>query len=164
MSAERAVERTSSSPAPNAVKKRHVVGVEVATPHADRRASEKENEAPPSTGRASKLKAQLQLDKQKADIALFQKEMTRKGGVVHGRKRHSEEAENDTGDGTDQEKPAGTQRQAKKVKTTAPVATQLPPVQYRMIVTGDNRWVNKVKKETEDTASPSRPPHAATPS
>ncbi|KAL1306815.1 hypothetical protein AAFC00_005472 [Neodothiora populina] len=47
----------------------------------------KENETPSTSGRASKTKALDQMHRLKDDIALFEKEMKRKGGVVHGGRR-----------------------------------------------------------------------------
>ncbi|KAF2484336.1 DNA repair protein [Neohortaea acidophila] len=53
------------------------------------RDDEKENESPSlhSSGRAAKAKAADRLHDQADDIALFQKEMKRKGGVTHGGRR-----------------------------------------------------------------------------
>lgn len=137
---------------------------------------EKENRSPllHSSGRASKTKALGMLHQQAGDIALFQKEMKRKGGVTHGgrrstnteefssslapapnvrKKRTSDEAtyeatamDSDLSDGETQAQPA---KPAKKAKhASAPV--DLPPVQYKMMVTGDERWLNKSSKEAAD--------------
>jgi hypothetical protein len=140
------------------------------------RDDEKENESPllHSSARASKAKALGMLHQQAGDIALFQKEMKRKGGVTHGgrgstnaegvssplaaspiprKKRTSDEAtyeatamSSDLSDGETQAQPA---KPAKKAKH-AHAPTDLPPVQYRMMVTGDDRWLNNLKKESAD--------------
>jgi len=137
--------------APKTVKKRTSRTADHGTPEIDRRVSGKENEAPPSTGRASKLKAQQQLDMAKADIALFEKEMKRKGGVVHGRKRHSDEASND-GDSTDRSAPTRATKRTKSATTSA--ASAQVPIQYKMMVSGDERWLNYEAKEEEDKVRP----------
>lgn len=50
----------------------------------------KENQTPSTTGsRSAKSKAASRLHEQSADIALYNKEMKRKGGVTHGRERRS---------------------------------------------------------------------------
>lgn len=136
----------------------------------------RDKETPPTSGRASKARAMNLLHKQSDDIALYQREMKRKGGVVHGgrrtstpeivtktttkgKKRSSGGGDVDTdgdaemADGTDDEAAKPTAPQTKKAKTTAKrsaKAIQLPPVQFRMLVTGDERWANQPKKEDEE--------------
>lgn len=139
-------ETAEPKPAPKTVKRRAAKLADHGTPEINRRISGKENEAPPSTGRASKLKAQQQLDMAKADIALFEKEMKRKGGVVHGRKRHSDEASND-GDSTDR---SAATRATKRTKSATNGTASAVPIQYKMMVSGDERWLNNEAKEEED--------------
>ena len=116
--------------------------------------SDKENGSPPTTGRSSKQKALQQLHKAKDDIALFQKEMKRKGGVTHGRKRSIIEVEGEA-DHSEDHSPDGeatrvTQRQSKKAKASVPIPAEQPPVEHKMMVSGDERWRNNAKKEAED--------------
>lgn len=135
---------------------------------------EKENESPVhmSTGRAAKLKASDRLHASAPDIALYEKEKKRKGGVTHGGrrsshledfsspapapkrtgKRKSDEATydvtavgSDLSDGETQDKPAKATKKAK-------LAADLPPVQYKMMITGDERWLGKPKQEDTDKA------------
>ncbi|KAK3725115.1 regulator of Ty1 Transposition [Vermiconidia calcicola] len=143
------------------------------------RDADKENESPllQSSGRASKVKANDKLHEQKGDIALFQKEMKRKGGVTHGGRRSSNAAEfsspvpeakqqrkkrtsdeatydvtaegSDLSDGETQARNAADAKPTKKAKT-APAPAHLPPVRYKMMVTGDDRWVDNVRKEAAD--------------
>lgn len=144
---------------------------------------EKENESPAlrSSGRASKTKAFAALHEQAGDIAQFQKEMKRKGGVTHGGRRssHVEELSSpapasteDNARRTKRPSDEGTydvtaggsalsdgetqaqQKPAKKAKTksTTP-AVDLPPVQYKMMVTGDERWLDKANKESQDRST-----------
>lgn len=139
------------------------------------RNNEKENESPllASSGRASKTKAMGMLHQQADDIALFQKEMKRKGGVTHGgrrsshaeelsspvpgpkqrKKRTSDEATyeatgmgSDLSDGETQGQPAKPTKKAKH----APSPAQLPPISCRIMVTGDDRWLNSGRKEDAD--------------
>ncbi|EME88982.1 uncharacterized protein MYCFIDRAFT_213487 [Pseudocercospora fijiensis CIRAD86] len=139
----------------------------VATPRLPR-----ENNSPmiTSTGRASKQKALSSLHTQAEDIALYQKESKRKGGVVYGgrrashaddsvsspapanrtsKKRASDEYEAsaldpDLSDGETQQ--VGSKQ--KKAKTAA--SPRLPEVKYKMMVTGDDRWVENTRKENAD--------------
>lgn len=141
---------------------------------------EKENESPVPRGseRASKVKARGALHENANDIAEFQKEMKRKGGVTHGgrrssiaeefsspapatdddkprrKKRTSEEATYDiTKEGSDLSdgETQVAQKPAKKVKTKSNASTaELPPIQYKMMVTGDDRWVDKPRVESQD--------------
>ena len=139
---------------------------------------EKENESPlaPSTGRASKNKALSNLHAQAGDIALYQKEMKRKGGVTHGGrrsshldemsspapapasairkgKRKSDEATYDvTAEGSDlSDGETQAAKPVKKARTSGGrAASELPAVRYRMMVTGDERWLGNAKKEDAD--------------
>ena len=141
---------------------------------------EKENESPVmhSSGRASKAKALGALHQAADDIALYQKEMKRKGGVTHGgrrsshaedlsspapapteeksrrKKRPSDEATYDvTAQGSDLSdgETQAQQKPTKKAKTASGTsATKFPPVQYKMMVTGDERWIDNANKESQD--------------
>lgn len=142
------------------------------TPTAPRQQDEKENETPPTTGRASKQAALENIHKQKDDIELFQREMKRKGGVIHGgrkssaepeaakrglrgRKRTSGDVEEDEDESSSEEeavqatKPAA--RATKRAKGARDVSEE--PVKYHMIVSGDDRWVNNAKREAADAVS-----------
>lgn len=143
------------------------------------REDEKENESPmPSTGRASKEKANGKIHNMAPDIALFQKEMKRKGGVIHGRERRASQPDlvsspipapkqrkkrtsdeltyevtkvgSDLSDGEMQEQDANG-KASKKAKLIAPA--ELPPVRYRMMVTGDERWNSSKRQEDVDRRS-----------
>ncbi|KAF4556889.1 BRCT domain-containing protein [Elsinoe fawcettii] len=116
----------------------------VGTPN-HRRSSSKENDVPPGTARASKMKAQLELEKAMKDVAEFQKEQARKGGVIHGKKRHVEEnTEVSDLHGFNSDGEVDVTRPIKKAKTDD------PPITHKMLVTGDERWLKKPKKESDD--------------
>ncbi|GAM83583.1 hypothetical protein ANO11243_015710 [Dothideomycetidae sp. 11243] len=130
----------------------NVVLEEQRTPVARRGLPEKENEAPSSTARASKMKAAEKLEKAAVDIAAFEKEMKRKGGVTHGRKRGQEEVDEDetsTPDISGDEEIAAS-RPGKKQRTKDAATADQVPVKYRMLTTGEDRWSKKAKKEADD--------------
>lgn len=128
--------------------------------------SEKENETPGTTGsRGAKARAMSKLHDAAADIALFEKEMKRVGGVVHGRdrrestmdpdtpagkekrgrKRQSTEMEADAEADAEEEAPAAGKR-GKRVKS----GEKLPVISYRTVLTGYQRWVDDPKAETTE--------------
>lgn len=137
---------------------------------------EKENESPvafTTSGRAAKHKANDLLHNVIApDMDLYDREKKRKGGVLHGssrrsgedfssavaqrpKKRKSDEATYDAkAEGSDlsdgETQPAG--NDAKKAKTAASAAPayKLPEIRYRMILTGDDRWIGKSKQYDTD--------------
>nr|OQO31662.1 hypothetical protein B0A51_01152 [Rachicladosporium sp. CCFEE 5018] len=140
----------------------------------------KENESPMSRGtgtggRAAKQKAHTLIGSAVQDANLYSKEAKRKGGVIYGgrrsdhpedfsspvpeaarksKKRASDEGTYDvTAQGSDLSD-GETQKPGKKLKTSKtsirgdqPV---LPPVVHRMMVTGDERWINKPRVEDAD--------------
>ncbi|KAK5108587.1 hypothetical protein LTR62_008163 [Meristemomyces frigidus] len=134
---------------------------------------EKENESPFVTtsaraDRAAKSKANANIHNLAPDILAFEKELKRKGGVTHGgrrsdhpedfsspvpaqpknmKKRKSDEGTYDvSAQGSDLSDGETQAVQAKKAKTTS----EVPPIMYRMMVTGDERWVGKTKQEDAD--------------
>ena len=117
--------------------------------------NEKENETPSTTGsRGAKQKAAAKLHEMAPDIELFQKEMKRVGGVMHGRRKAAEDVisdgsrkrslSKDDEDGTDVEV-AG--RAAKKVKRSKDASIM------QLLITGDNRWVNNPTLESNERVS-----------
>lgn len=128
--------------------------------------SEKENETPGTTGsRGAKARAMSKLHDAAADIALYDKERKRVGGVTHGRdrqestmepgtpavkekrgrKRQSTEMEAETEEETEEEAPAVGKR-GKRVKS----GEKLPTIEYRMVLTGYQRWLDDPKSETTE--------------
>lgn len=118
----------------------------------------KENETPSTTGsRSAKDRAVVKLHDLAPDIALFEKESKRVGGVIHGRDRKSsdDKASEDSrkrslsiNDDTDTA--ADETRGAKRAKTSK----SLGPVTMRLALTGNKRWVGAAKKEGEERVSP----------
>jgi hypothetical protein len=142
---------------------------DVATPLAKRQTEGKENETPTVPGsRGAKDRALSKLHDSAADVAKFEKEMKRKGGVIHGgrrdkdaevdgkakkskgrdstaSKRSFEDVEAEDEPSSDEEvtaEPANKSKRAKKDKLT--------PIKYRMLLTKDERWANNPEKESKD--------------
>ena len=148
-----------NEPTPKASKarNRYTDGV-LRTPVPSRVLSEgKENETPSTTGsRSAKDKAVAKLHDLAPDIALFEKERKRVGGVTHGRERRSSEEmaadgskkrsiskDDDTDTGIDEARGA---KRVKKAKTLA------API-MRLAHTGYKRWHGAAKKEGEERVS-----------
>lgn len=123
------------------------------TPARSRLASDgKENDTPSSTSsRKSKDAATAKLHDIAPDIALYEKEMKRVGGVIYGgrrktdedrvtlnnnKKRSSMEAQTES----DEEDVTEAKRQ-KKAK---------PPIAMHLLITGYKKWVGNMKKEDAD--------------
>ncbi|KAK5123189.1 hypothetical protein LTR85_003388 [Meristemomyces frigidus] len=136
---------------------------------------EKENQSPLYTGsgRAAAKKANDRLSVNMADKNNYDKESKRKGGVIYGGrrsshledfsspapaskrppKRKSDEGtydvtavDSDLSDGETQDRPG---KAAKKAKHAA-ASSDLPPVDYKMMITGDERWIGNPKQEGAD--------------
>ncbi|KAF2813252.1 uncharacterized protein BDZ99DRAFT_460525, partial [Mytilinidion resinicola] len=142
---------------------------DLTTPVMDRHNSEKENEMPGTSGsRGAKARAMSRIAESATDIALFQKEMKRAGGVLHGGKR-----ENSAGDTTEKTKKGsrestGSKRSfdemsvdepsieeelleaPKKSKRAKKEKEKMPPIQYRVVVSKYDRWAHNAKKEADD--------------
>ncbi|KAK5679161.1 regulator of Ty1 Transposition [Elasticomyces elasticus] len=143
-----------------------------ATPRLLNNDKENESPAPRTSGRAAANIARAAIHNAAPDIALYEKESKRKGGVTHGgrrsglfdeplsspipqdpkkgKKRKSDEhtydvtaQDSELSDGETQARLASKGTIAKKAKTTL-------TVKYRMMVTGDDRWVGNMKKESDD--------------
>ncbi|KAK4902177.1 regulator of Ty1 Transposition [Elasticomyces elasticus] len=143
-----------------------------ATPRLLNNDKENGSPAPRTSGRAAANIARAAIHNAAPDIALYEKESKRKGGVTHGgrrsglfdeplsspipqdskkgKKRKSDEhtydvtaQDSELSDGETQARLASKGTIAKKAKTTL-------TVKYRMMVTGDDRWVGNMKKESDD--------------
>ncbi|KAL4933927.1 BRCT domain-containing protein [Aspergillus undulatus] len=113
----------------------------------------KENDTPSSTSsRKSKDAATAKLHEIAPDIALYEKEMKRVGGVIYGgrrktdedrveinksKKRSSMEAQNES-----EEEDAVDPKRQKRAK--------LPPIAMHLLITGYKKWVGNMKKEDAD--------------
>ncbi|KAF2691206.1 hypothetical protein K458DRAFT_288583 [Lentithecium fluviatile CBS 122367] len=139
---------------------------DVATPVTARHIDGKENRTPGSRG--AKDRATAKLHESAGDIAQFEKEMKRKGGVVYGGRRHKEEeaadkskkkardstsskrsideVEADDASTEDEamDEPAKKNKKARKQKLT--------PIKYRILVSKDERWTGNPDRESKDKA------------
>ncbi|KAK8168950.1 hypothetical protein BKA80DRAFT_308591 [Phyllosticta citrichinensis] len=128
--------------------------LEVQTPEVERSRDGKENMTPLSTGgRGAKNKALTKLHDLAPDIALYEKESKRKGGVIHGGRRASEpdgkpkellkrSLEPEDNEKEDSSTAKGRKTKKAKADTSANV--------LKLMLSGDDRWIGKTKKETED--------------
>jgi hypothetical protein len=158
----------TSTPAP-AKAKRTKTAPETATP--SRYIDGKENETPGTTGsRGAKGRALTKLHEAASDIAKFEKEMKRKGGVVHGGPREkdlevtdkskknkksrdstSSKRSIDEVDVEDEESEDDLARgPAKKTKTAKKESHKLSPIKYRMVVSKADRWLENPEKEAKE--------------
>ncbi|KAL9076002.1 MAG: hypothetical protein Q9157_003829 [Trypethelium eluteriae] len=139
------------------------------TPAANKTAAGKENETPPATGkRGAKERAVNKMHDLAPDIALYEKEMKRKGGVTHGRRRVNEsddvkkgkevnagrkrshlESEEDDEDNQGEEVPTTFKEKGKAKRAKH----SLPPIDHRMLLTGAMEYVADDKKEANLKAS-----------
>ncbi len=123
------------------------------TPHVIH--GDKENETPSTTGsRGAKDRAVAKLHDLAPDIALYEKERKRVGGVIFGGRRASDPQASDPGkkrtlsrdedDALEHEEEARDSKRAKKAKT-APV--------MKLLLSSYQRWVGQPKREDEDRVS-----------
>lgn len=149
----------SDGPTPRAPKdhRRHSEGANLrnpATPATSRFMEGKENETPSTTGsRGAKDRAVAKLHELAPDIALYEKEKKRAGGVIFGGRRISEDRDSnlsrkrstsrDDESGVDGEEG----RAAKRLKKP-----REPPV-MRLLLSSYQRWVGQLRREDEEKAS-----------
>jgi hypothetical protein len=132
----------------------------------------KENETPGTTGsRGAKNRAMSKLHEAAADMALFEKEKKRVGGVIHGRERSSGNAKErdstpvkqiDDGDNPRKRKLVEIEPEESSEEEDIKVVTgkasskkkakhdKMPPITHRMMVTGLERWNNKPDLEQKE--------------
>lgn len=130
----------ASSPTP---KRSRTNGKGSATPAGNRSAQT----APPSTGRASKLVAAAKLHDAASDIALYEKERKRVGGVERGGRRKNDADRIDVGHKRSAEP---SDAESEQTKPTKKQRTDAGRTQMRLIISFYQPWVDKLKKEKED--------------
>ncbi|KAF2733199.1 hypothetical protein EJ04DRAFT_544288 [Polyplosphaeria fusca] len=137
---------------------------EAVTPLPSRRKDDKENETPGTTSsRGAKDRALTKLHDSATDIAQFEKEMKRKGGVIHGGRRQKEDGADDESkvvkgresiaskrsiDEVDDE--GSTSEDEAQGEPTNRKKAKLTPIKFRMLVSKDLRWENNTDKEGKD--------------
>lgn len=114
----------------------------------------KENETPSTTGsRGAKDRAAAKLHDQAADIALYEKERKRVGGVIFGgRRQTSEDAVSNVSRkrSSSKDEGAATEEDARDAKRAK--KSRQPPT-MRLLVTGYRGWATSSKREAEDKVS-----------
>lgn len=114
-------------------------------------AAGKESITPMTTGsRRSKDVAMAKLQDYTPDIALYEKERKRVGGVVHGGRRKNDEANVKTGSKRSMD-PADTDDdivENNKKQRTGPASASM-----HLLISGYKRWVGKPKEEDAETVS-----------
>ncbi|KAF2131627.1 hypothetical protein P153DRAFT_336084 [Dothidotthia symphoricarpi CBS 119687] len=155
---------TRSSPVVEKAKRTKTTS-DVKTPLPTRHHDGKENQTPGSRG--AKDRALSKLHDAAGDIAKFEKEMKRKGGVVHGgRRRTDEEVEENAKqskgrdsfsskrsiDEVDQDQDEETEDGSPEAPAKNKRAKKLMPIKYRMLISKDERWFNNDEKASKDKA------------
>lgn len=137
----------------------------------------KENATPTTAGsRKSKDAAAAKLHDMTADIALYEKERKRVGGVTHGRSR--EDREDRSAPASSRKRSAESDDERSSDPDTSFVKRQRigpAPIEMHLLISGYRRWIGHAKDETADhkklrelgivvTTDPSRATHLAVPS
>ncbi|EMD91559.1 hypothetical protein COCC4DRAFT_57416 [Bipolaris maydis ATCC 48331] len=168
--APRVSEPPARSPPAAEKAKRAKSGGSVQTPASARQTDGKENHTPGSRG--AKDRALSKLHDAAPDIAQFEKEMKRKGGVIHGGRRRAEDEteerarqtksgrdsvsskrsfdkvdEDDEDDEETEEETTDVPAKNKRAKKE-----KLTPIKFRMLISKDERWTNNPDKESKDKA------------
>ncbi|KAL8680253.1 MAG: hypothetical protein Q9224_000442 [Gallowayella concinna] len=112
----------------------------------------KENETPSTTSsRGAKDRAAAKLHDQAADIALYEKEKKRVGGVIFGgRRQTSEDAISNGSRKRSKSKDEGTVPDQEGRDKKRAKMNKLPPPSMRLLLTGYKGWANTGRKEAED--------------
>ncbi|KAI9881030.1 MAG: hypothetical protein M1830_008912 [Pleopsidium flavum] len=146
----------SDGPTPKASKdhRRHSEGATLRTPATPRFLGEgKENETPSTTGsRGAKDRAVAKLHELAPDIALYEKEKKRAGGVIFGGRKISEDREPNVGRkrSTSRDDESGVDgeegRDVKRLKKPR------EPPSIRLLLSSYQRWVGQLRREDEEKA------------
>ncbi len=123
-----------------------------------------ENRTPSTAGsRGAKDRAVAKLHDLAPDIALYEKEKRRVGGVIRGGRkgdevvqpsrkrsysRQSEDDEDEHTGNTESDANVNERRDVKRAKKTKP-----PPATMRLLITGFQRWIGRPKREEDDKVS-----------
>lgn len=151
----RTVQSDDPIPKPSKANEQRLETTEFKTPVRSRLAAKLiDIETPSTTGsRSAKEKAVAQLHKLAPDIALFEKESKRRGGVIFGgRKTNADLCSNENRKRSMTNEDSGTdageeRRRAKKAKKTK------EPPSMRLMLSGYTPWVGMARKEGEERVS-----------
>ncbi|KAL4896693.1 BRCT domain-containing protein [Aspergillus ambiguus] len=143
----------ASTETPRAVNKsRKVSDKNVQTPARTHLGSEgKENETPSSTGsRKSKDAATAKLHEIVPDIALYEKERKRVGGVIYGGRRKTDEDRITLDKNGKKRRSASPEEEDDEATEAKRQKKSKPPIAMRLLITGYQKWVGNLKKEDAD--------------
>ena len=147
----------SDAPTPGASKdsRRHTESTALRTPAASRYADGKENDTPSTTGsRGAKDRAVAKLHDLAPDIALFEKESKRAGGVIHGGRKPSEEKGNGGGRKRSKSKDDDEFMEADdEIRGAKRAKKGREPPSMRLLLSGYKGWVGQAKKESDERVS-----------
>ncbi|KAJ8118242.1 hypothetical protein OPT61_g748 [Boeremia exigua] len=154
-----------ASPAAEKVKRAKTTDVN-RTPLPARTIDGEENHTPGSRG--AKDRALSKLHSAADDIAAFEKEMKRKGGVIHGGKRRAEDEVEDrskrrqggrdsvsskhSAEDFDQDDLSEDEEVEAPTRNKKAKKDRLEPIRYRMLISKDERWAGSMEKESKDKA------------
>ncbi|KAL5359602.1 hypothetical protein BJX96DRAFT_60006 [Aspergillus floccosus] len=111
----------------------------------------KENETPSSTSsRKSKDAAAARLHEIAPDIALYEKEMKRVGGVIYGGRRKTDEDRITLEKNGKKRRSASPEEEDDEANETKRQKKSKPPVVMRLLITGYQKWVGNLKREDTD--------------
>jgi hypothetical protein len=150
--------REGAMPTPKAskVSDRGGNGADVKTPVPSRaQKGDKEHETPPTTGsRSAKDRAVAKLHEMAPDIALFEKESKRVGGVIFGGRKPSEDERSNVNGKRSMSKDEETTTDAdEEIRGVKRVKKSKAPPSMRLLLSGYKRWVGLPKKEGEERVS-----------
>lgn len=131
-------------------------GADLKTPVSSRfHKEDKEHETPPTTGsRSAKDRAVAKLHDMAPDIALFQKESKRVGGVIFGGRRPSEDERSNANGKRSMSKDEETATDAdEELRGVKKAKKSKAPPSMRLLLSGYKRWVGFPKKEGEERVS-----------
>ncbi|KAF1837609.1 hypothetical protein BDW02DRAFT_543706 [Decorospora gaudefroyi] len=136
------------------------------TPLPPRHTDGKENQTPGSRG--AKDRALSKLHDAAPDIAQFEKEMKRRGGVIHGGRRrtadHVDDSSKTAKGGRDSVASKRSIDEVDEDEETEDEVTEIPaknkrvkkdkltPIKFRMLISKDARWADNAEKESKDKA------------
>ena len=152
----RTLQPDGSTPRGSKANRRHTDGESAQTPAMSRDFHlGKENETPSTTGsRSAKAKAAAKLHELAPDIALFEKESKRVGGVIHGgRKRSADFAQTGHGKRSKSDEYSEPSEVATNdVKPGKKTKKNSDPAAMNLLLTGYKRWIGQPSRvEHDDT-------------
>ena len=116
----------------------------------------KENDTPSSTSsRKSKDTAAARLHNLAPDIALYEREKKRVGGVLYGgtRKSHEDARPGEKRPSPERPEPESASESEEVTGTTKKQKKTKPAIQMRLLITGYQRWIGNMKKEDMELVS-----------